>query len=45
VIDRLAGSTEAAQFHEELPAVPQQYGCDESLVHNHDWAVHDWAEQ
>jgi isocitrate lyase len=39
----LAGSTEAAQFHEEPPVDPPQYGHDEGLVHNHDWAVHDWA--
>ena len=41
----LAGSTEAAQFHEEQPPAPPLYGYDEGLVHNHDWAVHDWAEQ
>jgi len=41
----LAGSTEAAQFHEERPADAPQYGHDEGLVHNHDWAVHDWAAQ
>jgi isocitrate lyase len=41
----LAGSTEAAQFNEERPADPPQYGHDEGLVHNHDWAVHDWAAQ
>jgi len=46
----LAGSTEAAQFCEtkvrktetEAPTGPQ-YGYDEGLVHNHNWAVHDWA--
>jgi isocitrate lyase len=38
----LAGSTEAAQFCEtETPALPQ-YGYDEGLVHNHNWAKHDW---
>jgi isocitrate lyase len=38
----LAGSFEAAQFCEtETPALPH-YGYDEGLVHNHDWAVHDW---
>ena len=38
----LAGSTEAAQFCKtEAPALPR-YGHDEGLVHNHDWAVHDW---
>jgi isocitrate lyase len=39
----LAGSTEAAQFHEVAVAPQSQYGHDEGLVHNHDWAVHDWA--
>jgi isocitrate lyase len=39
----LAGSTETSQFHKpETPARPL-YGHDEGLVHNHDWAVHDWA--
>ena len=38
----LAGSTEAAQFCKtEAPAL-QQDGYDEGLVHNHNWAVHDW---
>src|SRR5215470_11308945 len=37
----LAGSTETAQFHQETQADPPQYGHDEGLVHNHDWAVHD----
>jgi isocitrate lyase len=41
----LAGSTEAAQFHEKRPVDPPQCGHDEGLVHNHDWAVHDWAAQ
>jgi isocitrate lyase len=41
----LAGSTEAAQFYPGRPADPPQYGYDEGLVHNHDWAVHDWAAQ
>ncbi len=41
----LAGSTEAAQFHRERVADIPQYGHDEGLVHNHDWAVHDWAAQ
>jgi isocitrate lyase len=41
----LAGSTEAAQFQEDRPAELPQYGHDEGLVHNHDWAVHDWAAQ
>jgi len=39
----LAGSTEAAQFHENRPAEVPQYCHDDGLVHNHDWAVHDWA--
>jgi isocitrate lyase len=39
----LAGSTEAAQFCEtEAPALTR-YGHDEGLVHNHGWAMHDWA--
>src|SRR5271165_4415027 len=41
----LAGSTETAQFREDRPADLPQYGHDEGLVHNHDWAVHDWAAQ
>jgi isocitrate lyase len=41
----LAGSTEAAQFHENRRAELPQHGHDEGLVHNHDWAVHDWAAQ
>ena len=41
----LAGSTETAQFREDQPANPSQHGHDEGLVHNHDWAVHDWAAQ
>ena len=39
----LAGSTEAAQFHEVTAAPHPRYGHDEGLVHNHEWAVHDWA--
>ncbi|HXT79329.1 MAG TPA: isocitrate lyase [Acetobacteraceae bacterium] len=35
----LAGSTEAAQFHDaEAPAVTH-CGSDDGLVHNHEWAV------
>ena len=41
----LAESTEAAQFHEDGPADRRQHGYDEGLVHNHDWAVHDWGER
>ena len=41
----LAGSTETAQFREDQPADHPQHGHDEGLVHNHDWAVHDWAAQ
>ena len=38
----LAGSTEAAQFCKtQAPALPDP-GYDEGLVHNHNWAVHDW---
>jgi isocitrate/methylisocitrate lyase len=38
----LAGSTEAAQFHDpDTPAV-RRNSHDEGLVHNHDWAVHNW---
>jgi isocitrate/methylisocitrate lyase len=40
----LAGSTEAAQFHAAEPSRAIAYGYDEGLVHNHDWAVHNWAE-
>jgi isocitrate lyase len=38
----LAGSTEAARFHEGETPGRQHNGHDEGLVHNHDWAVHDW---
>ena len=38
----LAGSTEAAQFQRSEPASPPPPDCDEGLVHNHNWAVHDW---
>jgi isocitrate lyase len=41
----LAGSTETAQFREHRPSELPQHGHDEGLVHNHDWAVHDWAAQ
>ena len=41
----LAGSTETAQFHEDRQINLPQHGHDEGLVHNHDWAVHDWAAQ
>ncbi|MBV9201246.1 MAG: isocitrate lyase [Alphaproteobacteria bacterium] len=41
----LSGSTETAQFHEDRPADVPRYGHDEGLVHNHDWAVHDWTAQ
>jgi isocitrate lyase len=37
----LSGSTEAAQFR-GAAAAPLPCGHDEGLVHNHDWAVHDW---
>jgi isocitrate lyase len=40
-----AGSTEMAQFEDDRAAKLPQYGYDEGLVHNHDWAVHDWAAQ
>jgi isocitrate lyase len=37
----LAGSTETAQFHDgQAPRGHQDH--DEGLVHNHDWAVHNW---
>lgn len=39
----LAGSTEAVQFCEIEAPAPTHYGHDEGLVHNHNWAVHDWA--
>jgi isocitrate lyase len=38
----LAGSTEAAQFHEGETPVQQQPGHDDGLVHNHNWAMRDW---
>ena len=38
----LAGSTEIAQFRESEAPARQRKGYDEGLVHNHDWAVHDW---
>jgi isocitrate lyase len=41
----LTGSTETAQFTEDRPADFPQYGHDEGLVHNHNWAVHDWAAE
>jgi isocitrate lyase len=41
----LAGSTERAQFHKPEAGSRPTYGHDEGLVHNHDWAVHDWAAQ
>jgi isocitrate/methylisocitrate lyase len=39
----LDGSTETAQFRQGEPPAPRHYGHDDGLVHNHDWAVHDWA--
>jgi isocitrate lyase len=41
----LTGSTETAQFSEDRPADSPQSGHDEGLVHNHNWAVHDWAAE
>ena len=38
----LAGSTETAQFHEGQTPAQRHQGHDQGLVHNHDWAVHDW---
>jgi len=38
----LAGSTEAAQFHEGETPVRQQPAHDDGLVHNHNWAMRDW---
>ena len=38
----LAGSTEAAQFHEGETPVQQQPAHDDGLVHNHNWAMRDW---
>jgi isocitrate lyase len=40
----LAGSTEAAQFHEGDTPVQQLRGHDDGLVHNHNWAKRDWEE-
>jgi isocitrate lyase len=39
----LTGSTETAQFYKPEAGSRPTYGHDEGLVHNHDWAVHDWA--
>jgi hypothetical protein len=39
----LSGITEEAQFHDTSSASPPTHGHDDGLVHNHDWAVHDWA--
>jgi isocitrate lyase len=41
----LSGSTEAAQFNEIVAAERPPPGHDEGLVHNHDWAVHDWESE
>ena len=38
----LAGSTEAAQFHEGETPVQQQPAHDDGLVHNHNWEMRDW---
>jgi isocitrate lyase len=38
----LAGSTEAAQFHEGETPARQPPGHDDGLVHNHNWAMRDW---
>jgi isocitrate lyase len=38
----LAGSTEAAQFHTNGTEAVADHGHDDGLVHNHDWALHDW---
>ncbi|MBV8392491.1 MAG: isocitrate lyase/phosphoenolpyruvate mutase family protein, partial [Alphaproteobacteria bacterium] len=35
----LAGSTEAAQFHDKETAPTHPEGYDEGLVHNHNWAT------
>jgi isocitrate lyase len=38
----LSGSTEAAQFHTNGADPVADHGHDDGLVHNHDWARHDW---
>ena len=38
----LAGSTEAAQFHNNGADIVADHGHDDGLVHNHAWAAHDW---
>lgn len=35
----LSGSTEAAQFHDDVAPAGHPHGYDEGLVHAHDWAV------
>jgi isocitrate lyase len=37
----LAGSTEAAQFHNNGADIVADHGHDDGLVHNHAWAAHD----
>ena len=38
----LSGSTEAMQFHTNRADSVAAHGHDDGLVHNHDWALHDW---
>jgi isocitrate lyase len=38
----LSGSTESAQFHANGADVVEECGHDDGLVHNHEWALHDW---
>ena len=38
----LSGSTEAAQFRKNGADPAADHGHDDGLVHNHDWALHDW---
>jgi isocitrate lyase len=35
----LAGSTEAAQFHDDGAAAPVRHDHDDGLVHGHEWAT------
>jgi isocitrate lyase len=38
----LFGSTETAQFHKGGADIVADHGHDDGLVHNHEWALHDW---
>ena len=42
---QVAADANTAQFDKSESPTRPAYGHDEGLVHNHDWAVHDWAAQ